>query len=70
MIARAFGARVYRFGGLEVGYPPVHLTKVGQIDPLFRDMAATQYVMQMHEDTFDLPQKAVLLMSNEFMFVD
>lgn len=65
LIARAFGAPVYRFGGLEVGYPPVFLTKAGRTDPLFRGAAATQYVMQMHEDTFDLPEAAVLLMSNE-----
>jgi GMP synthase-like glutamine amidotransferase len=65
LIARAFGARVYRFGGLEVGYPPVFLTTAGRTDPLFHDMATTQHVMQMHEDTFDLPAEAVLLMSNE-----
>lgn len=65
LIARAFGARVYRFGGLEVGYPPVFLTKAGRADPVFHGMAATQHVMQMHEDTFDLPTEAVLLMSNE-----
>lgn len=42
LIARAFGARVYRFGGLEVGYPPVFLTKAGQADPLFLGMAGTR----------------------------
>ncbi len=65
LIARAFGARVYRFGGLEVGYPPVFLTKAGQADPLFQGMATTQYVMQMHEDTFDLPAEAARLMRND-----
>lgn len=65
LIARAFGERVYRFGGLEVGYPPVFLTEAGQADALFRGMAATQYVMQMHEDTFDLPAQAELLMRND-----
>lgn len=65
LIARAFGAQVYRFGGLEVGYPPVFLTKAGQADALFRGLAPTQYVMQMHEDTFDLPAEAELLMRND-----
>jgi GMP synthase (glutamine-hydrolysing) len=65
LIARAFGARVYQFGGLEVGYPPVFLTKAGQVDPLFHGMTATQYVMQMHEDTFDLPSEGALLMRND-----
>ena len=35
LIARAFGQRVYRFGGLEVGYPTLHLTAAGRTDPLF-----------------------------------
>ena len=65
LIARAFGGRVYPFGGLEVGYPPVFLTEAGQSDPLFQGMAAKQHVMQMHEDTFDLPAEAVLLMQND-----
>src|SRR5512147_1618166 len=33
LIARAFGRKVYRFGGLEVGYPEVHLTEAGRTDP-------------------------------------
>jgi GMP synthase-like glutamine amidotransferase len=65
LIARAFGARVYRFGGLEAGYPPVFLTEAGRRDPLLRDMAMTLHVMQMHEDTFDLPAEAELLIRND-----
>lgn len=65
LVARAFGARVYRFGGLEVGYPPVFLTEAGRRDPLFTGMPTTLHVMQMHEDTFDLPAEAELLMHND-----
>lgn len=65
LIARAFGQRVYRFGGLEVGYPTVHLAPAGRIDPLFQDLASEQRVMQMHEDSFDLPQESVLLMRSD-----
>ena len=65
LIARAFGQRVYRFGGLEVGYPEVHLTPDGRSDPVFRGLDSEQRVMQMHEDSFDLPQEAVLLMRND-----
>lgn len=65
LIARAFGCRVYRFGGLEVGYRPVFLTDAGRRDPLFQGMAPELRIMQMHEDTFDLPDEAVLLMQNE-----
>jgi GMP synthase (glutamine-hydrolysing) len=65
LIARAFGAKVYRFGGLEVGYPSVQLTPAGRSDPLFRGLAPEQRIMQMHEDSFDLPEGAVLLMRND-----
>lgn len=65
LIARAFGQRVYRFGGLEVGYPTVHLTLAGRNDPLLQGLDPEQRVMQMHEDSFDLPDEAVLLMRND-----
>jgi GMP synthase (glutamine-hydrolysing) len=65
LIARAFDQKVYRFGGLEVGYPSIYLTPAGQRDPLFRDLALEQRVMQMHEDSFDLPKEAVLLLRND-----
>jgi GMP synthase-like glutamine amidotransferase len=65
LIARAFGQKVYRFGGLEVGYPSVYLTPAGQRDPLFRGLASEQRIMQMHEDSFGLPENAVLLMRND-----
>jgi GMP synthase-like glutamine amidotransferase len=65
LIARAFGERVYRFGGLEVGYPPVYLTDAAKHDALLAGMSVEQRVLQMHEDSFDLPAGAVLLMQNE-----
>jgi GMP synthase (glutamine-hydrolysing) len=43
LIAHAFGQRVYRFGGLEVGYPIVHLTAAGRIDPLLRPRSGTAH---------------------------
>lgn len=64
LIARAFGQRVYRFGGLEVGYRAVHLTAAGRTDPLFQGLEPEQRIMQMHEDSFDLPRESVLLMRN------
>ena len=65
LIARAFGQRVYRFGGLGVGYPTVHLTAAGRADPLFQGLEPEQRIMQMHEDSFDLPGEPVLLMRND-----
>jgi GMP synthase-like glutamine amidotransferase len=65
LIARAFGKRVYRFGGLEVGYPPVYLTEAARHDALLSGLATEQRIMQMHEDSYDLPEDAVLLMQND-----
>src|SRR5262249_52262206 len=65
LIARAFGKTVYRFGGCEVGYLPVEITAAGADDPLLAGLAAEQRIMQMHEDSFDLPAHAVLLMHND-----
>jgi len=65
LIARAFGRTVYRFGGCEVGYLPVRITEEGERDPLLAGLAPEQRIMQMHEDSFDLPDGAVLLMRND-----
>ncbi len=65
LIARAFGRRVYPFGGMELGYLPVRVTPEGARDPLLRGLAPTQRIMQLHEDTFDLPAGAKLLMTND-----
>jgi len=65
LIARAFGKTVYRFGGCEVGYLPVEITADGMTDPLLAGLAADQHIMQMHEDSFDLPARSVLLMRND-----
>jgi GMP synthase (glutamine-hydrolysing) len=65
LIARAFGERVYRFGSMEVGYPAVYLTDAAQTDTLLTGLAIEQRVMQLHEDSFDLPAGAVLLMQND-----
>jgi GMP synthase-like glutamine amidotransferase len=65
LIAHAFGKPVYRFGGCEVGYLPVEITDEGRRDLLLSGLAVEQRIMQMHEDSFDLPDGAVLLMRNE-----
>src|SRR5262249_53433774 len=65
LLARAFGKTVYPFGGVEVGYLPVELTPAAASDRLLDGLAPEQRIMQMHEDSFDLPDGAVLLMQNE-----
>jgi GMP synthase-like glutamine amidotransferase len=64
LIARAFGERVYPFGGMELGYLPVAVTAEGRRDPLLRGLEPLHRSMQLHEDTFDLPRGAKLLMTN------
>jgi GMP synthase (glutamine-hydrolysing) len=65
LIARAFGKTVYPYGGVEVGYLPVQLTEAAAADRLLAGLAVEQRIMQMHEDSFDLPDGAVLLMRND-----
>jgi GMP synthase (glutamine-hydrolysing) len=64
LVSRAFGGTVWPFGGLEIGYLPVQLTPAGRRDPLLKDLAAELRIMQLHEDSFDMPAGAVRLMSN------
>lgn len=64
LISRAFGGTVWPFGGLEIGYLPVEITEAGQADPLLAGLAPEQRIMQLHEDSFDLPAGATLLMAN------
>jgi len=64
LVSRAFGGRVWPFGGLEVGYLPVRMTPAGRRDPLLRGMPTEFHIMQLHEDSFDLPAGAVRLMSS------
>jgi len=64
LISRAFGGSVWPFGGLEIGYLPVRLTPAGRRDPLLKGLGPEQRIMQLHEDSFDLPAGAVRLMSN------
>jgi GMP synthase-like glutamine amidotransferase len=64
LIARAFGGNVWPFGGLEIGYLPVRQTPSGRRDPLLKGLSTETKIMQLHEDSFDLPAGAVRLMTN------
>lgn len=63
LIARAFGARVYRHRLTEIGFLPLDLEPAAQDDALLQGLDARQQIMQWHEDTFDLPDGATLLMT-------
>lgn len=63
LIALAFGAQVYRHTQPEIGFIPIELTDAAQHDVLLKDLSKAQTIMQWHQDTFDLPASAELLMS-------
>jgi GMP synthase (glutamine-hydrolysing) len=65
MLARALDARVYRAKVRELGFKPVHLTEGGRRDRLLGAFNNGDRVFQWHEDTFDLPEGAVLLAAGD-----
>lgn len=65
LIARAWGARVYRAPVEEIGWGTVRLTGEGREDPLFQGIPETMNVLQWHGDTFDVPDGGVLLAAGE-----
>ena len=63
LLARSFAGAVYPLGDLEVGYVPLELTDAGAKDALLTGLARRQTIFEWHEDTFDLPAQAELLMT-------
>lgn len=65
LLALAFGKPVFRQREVEFGFPPLRVTEAGAADPLLRGLASAPHIFQWHEDTFELPDQAVLLMTGE-----
>ena len=65
MLARAFDAPVYRAPVRELGFKPVRVTDLGQRDALLGAFQSGDRVFQWHEDTFDLPGGADLLVAGD-----
>lgn len=66
LIASALGQKVYKAPAPEVGWSPVTLTPAAANDPIFSPLPQRPIqVLQWHEDTFDLPEGAVLLATND-----
>jgi GMP synthase-like glutamine amidotransferase len=65
LLARACGAAVTKSPHREIGWYDVELTEEGRRDSLFRGLGPTLPVFQWHEDTFALPDGAVLLASGK-----
>lgn len=65
LLALAFGKPVVRHRELEFGFVPLRVTAAGAADPLLAGLAREPHLFQWHVDTFELPDRAVLLMSGE-----
>ncbi len=64
LIARACGGRVRRHAVSELGFTPLTLTPAAARDPLLAGLSSPQWIFQWHDDSFDLPAGAELLMTN------
>jgi GMP synthase (glutamine-hydrolysing) len=64
LLAKAFAAQVWKAPEREIGWRKVALTESARDDALFQGVA-DPIVFQWHEDTFDLPDNAVLLAEGE-----
>lgn len=61
LLAAALGADVHSVRWEEQGTLSVKLTSSGKVDPLFRGIADEFPTFQWHHDSFDIPEKGVLL---------
>jgi GMP synthase-like glutamine amidotransferase len=65
ILARCFGGEVRRHSEFEFGHTPLQFTAKGRTDPLLAGLPNPQWIMQCHEDTFDVPAEGVTLMTGQ-----
>ncbi len=65
LIARAFDATVWRGGARERGFVPIAHTRAAARDALLAGLAPPHWLMQWHDDSFDVPAGAARLMTGE-----
>jgi GMP synthase (glutamine-hydrolysing) len=65
LLAKACGAKVVKAPLREVGWYTIAVTEAGRRDRMFRGTGRSIPVFQWHEDTFSLPQGAVLLAESD-----
>jgi GMP synthase (glutamine-hydrolysing) len=65
VLARCFDAEVRPHTEYEFGHVPLQFTAAGRRDPLLSGLPNPQWIMQSHEDTFDIPAEGVALMTGE-----
>ncbi len=64
LLARGLGAQMRPGTAAEIGFDPIELTEEGRDDPVLAGLKPTEPVLHWHGDTFDLPEKSVLLASS------
>ncbi|MEA2783000.1 MAG: hypothetical protein QOK29_4544 [Rhodospirillaceae bacterium] len=65
LVARTFEKPVYRHRELELGFTEIEITDSGAASPVLAGVERRQWVMEWHQDTFDLPEGAELLATGE-----
>jgi GMP synthase (glutamine-hydrolysing) len=65
LLARTLGARVTRARLPETGFFPLHPTEAARTDPLFSCFRDGDRMFQWHEDAFELPAGAGLLLTGD-----
>ena len=65
VLARCFGAEVRLHTEYEFGHVPLEFTAAGRQDALLAGLPNPQWIMQSHEDTFDVPDEGVALMTGK-----
>jgi len=65
ILARALDRPVMKAARREVGFQPVHPTEAASDDALLSGFTDGDRVFQWHEDTFDLPEGATLLATDD-----
>ena len=65
ILSRCFGGEVRRHTEFEFGHTPLQFTAEGRQDPLLAGLPNPQWIMECHEDTFDVPAEGVTLMTGQ-----
>lgn len=64
LVAKALGANVFKAPAKEIGWYDVSLTRIGSQDPFFSKLPKRFSVFQWHEDTFEVPKAANLIVTS------
>ena len=65
ILSRCFGGQVRPHTLVEFGYTRLTFTDEGRQDPLLAGLPNPQWIMQYHEDTFDVPAAGLKLMAGD-----